>query len=202
MRVLPRPPTHSYLTTLAFLYPRALSLHRTKASPPTDDRQGPFNSICSSPNFSIGIPVLSPMVDCEHLYLYWSGYGRDNLRRKLYQAPVSKHFLTSAIVSGFGICMWDRSPVPQSLDGPSFSLCFTLCPCISCRQEQWWVKILEMGGGPIPQPEEACLTSGYRLDRLSLFSVVVVVSFFIRLIKFILKYHPLLTSFKSLKYNS
>jgi hypothetical protein len=31
------------------------------------------------------------------------------LRRQLYQAPVSKHFLASAIVSGFGVCMWDGS---------------------------------------------------------------------------------------------
>ena len=32
------------------------------------------------------------------------------LRRQLYQAPVSKHLLTSAIVSGFGVCIWDGSP--------------------------------------------------------------------------------------------
>jgi hypothetical protein len=32
------------------------------------------------------------------------------LRRQLYQVPVSKHFLASAIVSGFGVCIWDGSP--------------------------------------------------------------------------------------------
>ena len=32
------------------------------------------------------------------------------LRRQLYQAPVSKHFLASTIVSGFGDCIWDGSP--------------------------------------------------------------------------------------------
>jgi hypothetical protein len=32
------------------------------------------------------------------------------LRRQLYQAPISKHFLAPAIVSGFGICIWDGSP--------------------------------------------------------------------------------------------
>ena len=32
------------------------------------------------------------------------------LRRQLYQAPVSKNFLASAIVTGFGGCIWDRSP--------------------------------------------------------------------------------------------
>jgi hypothetical protein len=32
------------------------------------------------------------------------------LRRQMYQAPVSKHFLASAIVRGFGGCIWDESP--------------------------------------------------------------------------------------------
>ena len=31
------------------------------------------------------------------------------LREQLYQAPVSKHFLASAIVSGFGVSMCDGS---------------------------------------------------------------------------------------------
>ena len=41
--------------------------------------------------------------------------------------------------------------VGQSLDSLSFILCSTLCPCISFRQEQFWVKILRRVGGPIPQ---------------------------------------------------
>ena len=32
------------------------------------------------------------------------------LGRQLYQAPVSKNFLNSEIVSGFGNCIWDGSP--------------------------------------------------------------------------------------------
>jgi len=32
------------------------------------------------------------------------------LRRQLYQAPVSMHFLASTIVTGFGDCLWDGSP--------------------------------------------------------------------------------------------
>jgi hypothetical protein len=32
------------------------------------------------------------------------------LRRQLYQALISKHLLTSTIVSGFGGCLWDGSP--------------------------------------------------------------------------------------------
>jgi hypothetical protein len=67
------------------------------------------------------------------------------LRRQLYKAPVSKHFLASTIVSGFGVCMWDGPQVGQTLDGLSFRLCSTLCPCISFRQEQFWVKIFGNG---------------------------------------------------------
>jgi hypothetical protein len=32
------------------------------------------------------------------------------LKRQLYQASISKHFLASTIVSGFGNCIWDGSP--------------------------------------------------------------------------------------------
>ena len=41
----------------------------------------------------------------------------------------------------------------QSLDGLSFSICSTLCSCISFRQEQFWVKNFEMGGWPHPSTE-------------------------------------------------
>ena len=66
------------------------------------------------------------------------------LRRQLYRAPVSKH-LASAIVSGFGVCMWDgspggavsRCPFPQSL---LHSLSYT-----SFRQKQFWVEIFGDG---------------------------------------------------------
>jgi hypothetical protein len=41
------------------------------------------------------------------------------------------YFLASTIASGFGDCVWDESPSGESLDGLSFSLCSTLCLCIS-----------------------------------------------------------------------
>lgn len=47
------------------------------------------------------------------------------LRGQPYQTRVGKHILPSAIVSGMG------PKVGLSLDGLSFSLCSTLCPCIS-----------------------------------------------------------------------
>ena len=85
------------------------------------------------------------------------------LRSQLYQTPVSKHFLASTLVSGFGVCIW----VVQSLDGLSLSLCSTLCPCISFRQENFWVKMFDMGGW-------SNLSTGgsvYALDMVSTYSL-------------------------------
>ena len=36
----------------------------------------PFSSFSPSPNSSIGSSMLSLMIGCKHLYLYWSGSGR------------------------------------------------------------------------------------------------------------------------------
>jgi hypothetical protein len=46
------------------------------------------------------------------------------LRRPLYQAPVSKHFLAFAIVSGFGDCIWDGSPGGAVSGWPFFQSLF------------------------------------------------------------------------------
>ena len=55
------------------------------------------------------------------------------LRRQPYQAPFSMHFLASTIVSGIVNCIWDESPVGQSLGGLYFSVCSTfylyICSC-------------------------------------------------------------------------
>jgi hypothetical protein len=53
------------------------------------------------------------------------------LRRQLYQAPVSKILLASAIVSGFDGCLLDGSP--NGADGHSFSLCSKLCLCTTSK---------------------------------------------------------------------
>jgi hypothetical protein len=45
----------------------------------------------------------------ESIHLCICQAKAEPLRRQLYQAPVSKHFLISTIVSGFGNCIWDGS---------------------------------------------------------------------------------------------
>ena len=66
-------------------------------------------------------------------------------------------------MSAYGI----NPQVGQSLDGLSFSLCSTLCSCISFRQKQFCVESLEMGGWPLPSTRRTWLTSGYALHRFS-----------------------------------
>ena len=51
------------------------------------------------------------------------------LRRQPYQTSVSKHFPASTIVSGFGGCIWDRSPGGAASGWPFLqSLLHTLSP--------------------------------------------------------------------------
>ena len=51
-------------------------------------------------------PLLGTL--CSVHLCIWQALA-ETLRRQLYQAPVSKHFLASTIVSGFGNCIWDGS---------------------------------------------------------------------------------------------
>jgi hypothetical protein len=67
-------------------------------------------------------------------------------RRQLSQAPARKHFMESAIVSGFVSADGMDHQVEQSLDGLFFSICSILCPYIPFRLEKFEVKILEIGG--------------------------------------------------------
>ena len=68
----------------------------------------------SAPSVLPLTPPLGSLCSVQWLTVsIWICIGQDlaePLRRQLYQAPVSKHFLASAIVSGFGVCMWDGSP--------------------------------------------------------------------------------------------
>jgi hypothetical protein len=75
----------------------------------------------------------------------------ETLRRQLCQSPVSKNFVASAIVSGFGVCMWDGSLCWVVSGCPFLQSLLYSCPCISFRQEQFWVKIFIWVGRPTPQ---------------------------------------------------
>ena len=114
MRVFPRP-NHSCLTIVTFFYNGASSLYRKRASlslmgtsaPSVLLLTPPLGSLCSVKSLTVSTNI-------------WIGQDlAEPLRRQLYQAPDSKHILASAIVSGFGVCMWDGSPC-RAVSGWSF----------------------------------------------------------------------------------
>jgi hypothetical protein len=60
------------------------------------------------------------------------------------------------------------SQVGQSLDGVSFSLFSTLCPCISFREEQSGLKVLRWVWGHIPQSGAVAPMNKYGFSRFYL----------------------------------
>jgi hypothetical protein len=64
----------------------------------------PFSSFSPSPSSSIEVSGISLIVgyEAESVLLL-----AEHIRGQLSQAPVSKHFLASAIVSEFGVCRCD-----------------------------------------------------------------------------------------------
>jgi hypothetical protein len=122
----------------------------------------PFRSLSLCPNFSFGVPALSPMLDCM---LFIGQTLGEPLRGHLYHTPLCKYFLPSAIVSGFGICRWDGSLVRTVSGWPflqsllhSLSLNFLLTGGIQ-------INIFEVDKWPYPSTGRPCLSTGYGLYR-------------------------------------
>ena len=68
----------------------------------------PFISFSPSPNSSIRVLMLNPMVGFEHLHLYWSGSGR--ISQEIDISGSCQQGLLVSAMSGFAGCIWDRSP--------------------------------------------------------------------------------------------
>ena len=102
MRVFPYPHNHFCLTALAFIYTRASRLHRTKG----------LHFHCQLRPLSAHsvIPLTTPLGSLCSVSICIDQNLAKPLRRQLYRVPVSKQFLASATMSGFGVCMWDGSP--------------------------------------------------------------------------------------------
>ena len=82
----------------------------------------PFSSLGTFSSSFTGDPVLVQWMTVSIHFCICQALTKP-LRRKLYQASVSKHLLASTIVSGFGVCVWDGSLSGGSLwmAFPSFS---------------------------------------------------------------------------------
>jgi len=88
----------------------------------------PFSFFSPFSNHTIGIPVLSLMVTTS------IKAGAEPLRRHPYQVLVSKHFMASALVTGFDGCIWDGSPEGADSEWYCFSLCSSHFLCISSQE--------------------------------------------------------------------
>jgi len=84
-----------------------------------------YSSLTHFSNSSMGTQFLVQWL-VAGIYLCICHAMVESLKRQLYQAPVSMHFLASAIVPGFGDCIWHGSP-----DDLSSSLCSTFSLHIS-----------------------------------------------------------------------
>ena len=118
----------------------------------------PLSSFNISPNTSIGVLNLWPMLGCEYLHLSHSAANRAS-QRTLLLVPVCKHNIALVIVSMCVSHPWEGShvwtvsgqPFPQSLP------CFY--PWISLRQEQFWVKSFVGGLLSTPLHYGSCATT-------------------------------------------
>ena len=112
------------------------------------------------------------MVGCSGI-----GIGQalaESLRRQIYQAPVSKHFLESAIVSEFDVCIWDGSPggaVPRWLFLQSLP---HFVPVLPLDRSNSGLKFWRWVGGPIPQPGTVPNLWIWSLQVLSLSSLLTI----------------------------
>jgi len=106
-------------------------------------------------------PLGSACSGCEHQLEYWLGSGRASQQTAV---PFSCQQALLGISNIVCVCCLQMGWIPrwkQSLDGLSFSLCSTLCPCISFRQKQFWVNIFEMCAWAHSSTGGLFLTSGY-----------------------------------------
>jgi hypothetical protein len=58
--------------------------------------------------------------------------------------------MVSTIVLGFDVYAWNGSQVEVISGWPFLESLLHFCPCISFRQEQFWVKFFEVGEWPHP----------------------------------------------------
>ena len=125
-----------------------------------------FSSFNPSPNSSIEIPNLCPMICLSQLLI-------GPLRGPPCQAPACKHISNASVIMlGISAHPWARSQVGTVTEWPFFeSLLHFFCPCISFGQEQFWVNNIKDGWWPHPSTWGSCLFAGGELFRFHLLTV-------------------------------
>ena len=100
----------------------------------------PFNSFSHSPNSFQGSQASVQRLIVS-ICKYLTQVLVDPLRRQQCQTPLYKPILASVIVQGL-VSVHGMDPKL----GWSLDCLFYFCPCISLKQEQFWVNTFEMGG--------------------------------------------------------
>lgn len=85
---------------------------------------------------SIEVPFSVQYLTCDHPY--WSESGRASQEKAI---SISKHFLASSVVIGFGGCIWDGSPSGAVSGWPFLHTLVHFCPHISSHE--YFVPICE-----------------------------------------------------------
>jgi hypothetical protein len=95
----------------------------------------------------------------------------ESFREQSCQAPVSKCFLESAIVWGFGVYRWNPWWGGLWMIFPSVFVpppLFFFCPCLSFGQAHFWVNNFEMGGWHLL----SSYTFGNKANELEYYSII------------------------------
>lgn len=126
----------------------------------------PFSYFNPSPNSSIGVPGLSPIVGSKYFHMSQSAAGVASQKTAIIGS--CKHNIASIRVSGFVACLWDRSQVGLVIGQPFLQSLLHFCLCISFRQEPFWVKMFEGRLVPPSVHWGACLNTAGVLFRFHL----------------------------------
>jgi hypothetical protein len=111
-----------------------------------------------SPSAPSVLPLTPPLVSpgsvwwlAMSIFIFICWVLAEPLRGQLYQAPARKHFLTSAIVSAFGVCRWNRSLSGEDSGWPFLqSLLIFLDPAFPLDKNNYGLKFLRWVCDPHP----------------------------------------------------
>jgi hypothetical protein len=104
----------------------------------------PFSCFCPSPNSSIGVPILCPVIGCEYLYQFQSAAGRAYQRTTMLGSCLkAQHNISNRgrIIAH----PWDGSQLEPVIEWPFLQSLLQFCSCMYFRQEQFGDDKFECG---------------------------------------------------------
>ena len=99
-----------------------------------------FMAFNPSPNSFIRLQNLHLIFGYKFLHLFPLACWVEPLRRQLCQVPICKNNRALSIMLGIGSCPWNGSQFGTVINWPFPPSLPHLCPCITCKQDTFWVK--------------------------------------------------------------